>query len=57
LKLGRPKKGEKRAKPWEAAGMSKASWYRLTPQEMAIWHRKLHDARAEDRRRQKEGKL
>lgn len=28
LKAGRPKKGEKRAKPWEAAGISKASWYR-----------------------------
>ena len=27
-KRGRPPKGEKREKPWEAAGMSKASWYR-----------------------------
>lgn len=27
-KRGRPKKGEKREKPWEAIGISKASWYR-----------------------------
>ena len=27
-KRGRPKKGEERAKPWEAKGISKASWYR-----------------------------
>jgi hypothetical protein len=27
-KRGRPKKGEVRDKPWEAAGISKAQWYR-----------------------------
>lgn len=27
-KKGRPKAGETRAKPWEAEGISKASWYR-----------------------------
>lgn len=27
-KKGRPKKGEIREKPWEAAGISKAQWYR-----------------------------
>lgn len=28
LKLGRPKKGETREKPWETEGISKAGWYR-----------------------------
>ena len=28
VKVGRPKKGEKRDKPWEALGISKASYYR-----------------------------
>jgi hypothetical protein len=28
LKLGRPRLGEVRDKPWIAAGMSKATWYR-----------------------------
>ena len=28
LKLGRPRIGEVRGKPWEAAGMSRATWYR-----------------------------
>ena len=27
-KRGRPKKGEVRNKPWEAAGLSRAQWYR-----------------------------
>lgn len=34
-KRGRPKKGEKRDKPWEAAGISKASWYRQNKSELA----------------------
>ena len=28
VKRGRPRIGEVRTKPWEAAGMSRATWYR-----------------------------
>ena len=28
LRRGRPRIGEVRGKPWEAAGMSRATWYR-----------------------------
>lgn len=33
IKRGRPKKGEKRDKPWDAEGISKASYYRRRQKE------------------------